>query len=644
MDDATRKERRLIQIFIASPGDLREEREKFAEVVAELNQIKANPMGLQLEPLGWKEVPPGAGRPQALINEEVVKCDLFVLLLWKRWGMPSGEKSSGTEEEFELACRLRLERPDVPEIMLYFKEVAPAFLEDPGEQLQKVLAFREKIEREHTFFYQMFADAAAWEDIFKKHLSRWLDKLAEAPALDLSAGRPQNESPRDTAVVKPAARRLPPEPIETPRSRFYFALNLRFMKMVIALGLALVVGVPLLSKFVGPSPGGEVASDDLVPVLMPPNLDYLQARFPPSFGEQFGPGPQTDAPPRANPRITTPPPPPLPIEPKLETVTLPPATLREPLPPPTPGPTPAPSWRLPPYVQTEFAFSTDFNLSPERQPRQSGLVFSLEPSESVAMIPGFDRGHAYEGFDHLSELLAPGSRPAPRGSRAFMDYGNVASFAPGPLTYGPDTRGGTETLVEFGAVSLYPTRALEVSAWHGSLTAEPLRRFTSDYGAGRGHARSSAYDLARVYRIGNNGVYSFQSYLPADNSFIQSSDLFSRQTRLNNSFTAADFNVAYEPGQLVTVMRILAEEFQSEQRVVYGPPKQMSVRRTAEPPPPFLSPPATDALAYLRGDAPTLAGSNQNINYAMQSGVRPPANANGTPESLFRLWPTKGMF
>ena len=67
-------------MFIASPGDLAEERKLFPEILKQLNQIKAHEMGVELEPLGWEDTLQGMGRPQSKINEDVKKCDLFVML------------------------------------------------------------------------------------------------------------------------------------------------------------------------------------------------------------------------------------------------------------------------------------------------------------------------------------------------------------------------------------------------------------------------------------------------------------------------------------------------------------------------------------------------------------------------------------
>jgi hypothetical protein len=83
-------QRRLIRVFIASPGDLGPERQRAREVADELNSTLGRQFNVEIDLLGWEDTLPGVGRPQALINSDVDNCDLFIGLLWKHWGTPSG--------------------------------------------------------------------------------------------------------------------------------------------------------------------------------------------------------------------------------------------------------------------------------------------------------------------------------------------------------------------------------------------------------------------------------------------------------------------------------------------------------------------------------------------------------------------------
>jgi hypothetical protein len=126
---STLRQRRLIKVFIASPGDLIAERQSAHEVVKEINAIFGRNFDVEIDLLGWEDTLPGMGRPQAMINRDVDGCDLFIGLLWKRWGTPPGEEfTSGFEEEFERA-RQRHQLTGQPEIWLAFKQVEPSLLE-----------------------------------------------------------------------------------------------------------------------------------------------------------------------------------------------------------------------------------------------------------------------------------------------------------------------------------------------------------------------------------------------------------------------------------------------------------------------------------------------------------------------------------
>jgi hypothetical protein len=106
--------RKIIRVFLASPGDLREERRAARDVVEEFNKLWADSLGYQVELIGWEDTLSQYGRPQGIINQDLARCELVLGMMWKRWGTsPSqtGPFTSGFEEEFEtsLASRRRAE-------------------------------------------------------------------------------------------------------------------------------------------------------------------------------------------------------------------------------------------------------------------------------------------------------------------------------------------------------------------------------------------------------------------------------------------------------------------------------------------------------------------------------------------------------
>lgn len=139
-----------LRIFVASPDDVAEERECLKLVVDELNRTIADHLRLTLDLLDWHtHVAPRMGRPQQVVFDQLPleNWDVFVGILWTRFGTPSGGTHpvtgepflSGTEEEFTLAYQAWREtgRPQ----MLFYRCVRPVPVNVDVSQLQRVQRF-----------------------------------------------------------------------------------------------------------------------------------------------------------------------------------------------------------------------------------------------------------------------------------------------------------------------------------------------------------------------------------------------------------------------------------------------------------------------------------------------------------------------
>jgi hypothetical protein len=170
-----RTKRDVLTVFIGSPGDLADERTEAREVVDRVNHHVARNLGVHVELRGWEDTLPGFSRPQAKINEDIQASNLFIGLLWRRWGTPTGEYSSGFEEEFEVAKEL-YKNGELEDIWLFFKEVPDEMLRDPGEQLQRVLSFQDTINAQREVFYDTFASTERWSKKFHDYLADYLTR------------------------------------------------------------------------------------------------------------------------------------------------------------------------------------------------------------------------------------------------------------------------------------------------------------------------------------------------------------------------------------------------------------------------------------------------------------------------------------
>src|ERR1035438_5611585 len=173
----------VLTVFLASPSDLADERRRAFQVAAEVNETIKR-IGWWIDLLGWEDTLPGYGRPQARINRDVERCDLFVGLLWRKWGTPPAQDSrfsSGFDEEFSIA-RDRREHTASPEIWMFFKTVDPAQAADAGAQLQNVIRFRESLIEGKAILFKEFENADAWEKMLRNCLYQHVLDIAYAPS------------------------------------------------------------------------------------------------------------------------------------------------------------------------------------------------------------------------------------------------------------------------------------------------------------------------------------------------------------------------------------------------------------------------------------------------------------------------------
>jgi len=131
--DVMAKTHTVLEVFIASPGDVAPEREVLESVVSEFNLTWGDRHQVRLELLKWEtHSRPAMGEDaQDVINRQIRDgYDIFLGIMWGRFGTATARADSGTEEEFQRAYD-RLKNGDRVQIMLYFKDagIAPSKLD-----------------------------------------------------------------------------------------------------------------------------------------------------------------------------------------------------------------------------------------------------------------------------------------------------------------------------------------------------------------------------------------------------------------------------------------------------------------------------------------------------------------------------------
>lgn len=168
-------------VFLSWQEGLEEEREEFYGIVEHYNRKRAIRRGFLFIPIDWKSIAGGYGRAQDKINLALYDCDYLIVTFWDRWGTrpdqeEGGNYSSGTEEEYYKAVECcKDDKKPMCDVVVFFKEVPPRQLNDPGDQLKKVMEFKEKMKGEGLF--KGFKDIGQFRELVEDHLEEWLFKL-----------------------------------------------------------------------------------------------------------------------------------------------------------------------------------------------------------------------------------------------------------------------------------------------------------------------------------------------------------------------------------------------------------------------------------------------------------------------------------
>jgi hypothetical protein len=174
----------FFRIFFASPGDVAPEREIISDVVNEINRVLGDSHNVYLELVKWEtHARPDFGRdPQDVINQQIGDgYEIFIGLMWGRFGAPTGRAESGTEEEFYRALDRHKQSPSSVTIMLYFKNapIAPSDI-DPI-QIGKVQKFKTHVSKELGGLYYQFDSTEGFASKVRVDLMRLVLEMLNRP-------------------------------------------------------------------------------------------------------------------------------------------------------------------------------------------------------------------------------------------------------------------------------------------------------------------------------------------------------------------------------------------------------------------------------------------------------------------------------
>lgn len=206
------RESRRVRIFIASPSDVEQERDQLAKVVNSLNSTiaaVAPEKRITLELVRYEtHTYPGFSRDgaQGTIWDQlgdIGDYDIFIGVMWKRFGTPTPHAQSGTEEEFKKAyAALMGGLKKLKHVIFYFcqEKIAIPRTRDEWEQLGKVITFKEELSGIGRV--GEYTDRESFDEIVKSHLDQVLSRIFSERSDVASAAERVGEVALDNSDVR----------------------------------------------------------------------------------------------------------------------------------------------------------------------------------------------------------------------------------------------------------------------------------------------------------------------------------------------------------------------------------------------------------------------------------------------------------
>ena len=159
-----------VQIFVGSPNDVEFLRDTVLRVIERLRpDLEVDDIGLAGH--DWRRVAGDIGEPQSVIDPDIVRAHLLLLVIGHRVG-------EGTRKEIELGRQLHADGR-LQSVMLYLQRMLPAVLAAPSPEAREVIVLREQLGR--GMLYHEFADQDDLQELVRTHLVRWLAPLRSLP-------------------------------------------------------------------------------------------------------------------------------------------------------------------------------------------------------------------------------------------------------------------------------------------------------------------------------------------------------------------------------------------------------------------------------------------------------------------------------
>lgn len=188
---------KVYEILIASPSDVKEERELIKNTIFQWNSTNSKEMGIVLLPLMWEthSTPSLKDTAQNVINSQIVdNADILIGIFWTKLGTPTKNHKSGTAEEIERFVEMK------KEILIYTskKEINP--MEIDLEQFKELKEFRQKM-----FEIGLLGEFSSISELKEKitfDLTRTIREITGKNSKEIIFERPVEEEKTNAIIAK----------------------------------------------------------------------------------------------------------------------------------------------------------------------------------------------------------------------------------------------------------------------------------------------------------------------------------------------------------------------------------------------------------------------------------------------------------
>ena len=187
----------IYKVFLASPSDTKDERIIVEKIIAEINGTLGEHHNFIVKLLKWESdsYPDFGIDGQDVINKELGSdYDIFIGIMWKKFGTPTNRAESGTEEEFTRAYD-KFKTDKNLKIMFYFNTAPIPQNQLDLEQFKKVKLFKEKFS-DLGGYYWHYESLENFEKYLRQHLQKQVLNL-----LSINKNTVQNQNTTQISLV-----------------------------------------------------------------------------------------------------------------------------------------------------------------------------------------------------------------------------------------------------------------------------------------------------------------------------------------------------------------------------------------------------------------------------------------------------------